>query len=158
MQIKGINTNDFEKYGKLLSANNEIPETKDMFSAYWHDTSGDLFGSKEIVTGYLSIKKQPLTMDVMERHNAYGEIFATVRGRGILPVCVEGEDADFSKTEYFHVKTGDVFLIKKGVWHKPAMPLGENIDFFMVLPKDILKDIEKITLNTPVKIHLPEPL
>ena len=141
--IQNITAEAFAPYGKLFKAGEGDPASHDDISAYWHDVCGDMLGSDDIVTGFLTVRSQPMLADELERHQIFGEVFITVGGEGILAVAPAGDSMDTESVELFRVRPGDAFLLKKGVWHKPPVPAKEEISFFMVLPKDILSDIDK---------------
>jgi len=145
-EIMDISDISFEKYGKLFVKSSDIPESYDEKSSYWHNIQKDNLNTKSITVGYLSINAQPLDSGIieMERHVRFGEIFITISGEGILPVCGKADAPSEKNIEFYRVKTGDAFLIYDGVWHIP--PIVRNcgeINFIMIVPNDILSDINK---------------
>ena len=148
-KITEISDISFAKYGKLFVKNSGIPDSFDEKSSYWHNIQKDNLKTQNITVGYLSINEQPPDSNIfditeMERHVRFGEIFITVSGEGILPVCNKSDVPCKNNIEFYRVKTGDAFLIYDGVWHIP--PIARNcgeINFIMIVPDDILNDIDK---------------
>jgi ureidoglycolate hydrolase len=137
----------FAPFGELVGVPEGVADVQELFLSYWHGLYSDAFGGG-LATGFLQIRKQPMSFTQMERHLRFGEIFIPVRGSGVLPVIpadslLTDGSPDTSKTVFYAVQPGQAFLIKKGVWHFPPLPIGDTIDFFMVLPQDILSDIDK---------------
>jgi ureidoglycolate hydrolase len=156
--IKNLNEKDFSKYGKYIRRPQIVSNDKGDYHCYWHDLIKSELSNESITTGFLTIYKQPYIVNEVERHQRFGEIFITVSGKGILTVaesdaCVDGE-IDKSKVEYFLLNPGDAVLLTKGVWHKPPVPIDDAVDFLMVLPEDILSDIDIMKLNNPLIIPL----
>ena len=145
-EIKEIGDIGFAKYGKLFAKSPDIPDSGGETSSYWHNIQKDSLKTKNITVGYLSISAQPSDHEVeeMERHVRFGEIFMTVSGEGVLPVCGRSDAPCEKNVEFYRVRPGDAFLIYDGIWHIP--PIARNcgeIDFVMIVPEDILGDIDK---------------
>jgi ureidoglycolate lyase len=152
MDLKEISDKSFAKYGKLFAKSlgmADMPDSFDENSSYWHNIQKEHMKSESLTVGYLSVKKQPAKPDVMERHVRFGEIFVTISGGGVLPVCAAA-DAPYEKNiEFYRVKPGDAFLLHDGVWHTPPVAHGcDEIDFIMIVPHDILSDIDKKNVAT----------
>lgn len=146
MNIAEINDISFAKYGKVFGKSSDmasIPDSFDENSSYWHNIQKENLNSKNITVGYLSVKKQPIKPDLMERHLKFGEIFVTISGCGILPVCSAADAPCEKNIEFYKVKPGDAFLIYGGIWHTPPIAYGcDEINFIMIVPDDILNDID----------------
>jgi len=147
MDIKEIHDEGFAKYGKLFSKRlgmADMPDSYGATSSYWHNIQKDSLNTANITVGYLSVKKQPPVPGVMERHVKFGEIFVAISGEGVLPVCPAADAPCEKDMEFYRVKPGDAFLIYGGVWHTPPIAHGcDEIDFIMIVPEDILGDIDK---------------
>jgi ureidoglycolate lyase len=152
--IKDTNQENFKQYGIFISRPQSSAQVDEEKLKYWHNIYKSNLNTNDITMGFLSISKQEMIIKELERHKKYGEIFITVKGEGVLPVAKADNNAaqpDIESVEFFNLKPGDAVLINKGVWHLPPLPFTDSIDFLMVLPVEILDDLDKVQI-TPIKL------
>lgn len=145
--ILELNEENFEPYGKIVDIPSSVAAVEKLNLTYWHELYKEEL-KDDICLGFLQIRNQQMVINEMERHLDNCEIFIPVSGKAIMPFAPANCENDIemgpdeSKVVFFILDGSKSFLINKGVWHTPALPLAEAINFLMVLPKGILNDID----------------
>jgi ureidoglycolate hydrolase len=148
---------NFKKYGKIIDLDQPSGTITAGLLDYWPLYS---ISCKLPNAGILEIRRQENTeITVLERHLLYEELFIPVSGIGIMPFAPASDhddmdaEPDVAKMEAFVVDGTKAFVVKKGVWHYPARPIGNVIRFLMVVSEECGLDLYNKDI-TPVSVIL----
>jgi ureidoglycolate hydrolase len=148
IKSKQISTENFKKFGKVVTAPKGEPTLQSTDYKFWSDIANyHIEGETEI--GICTVYKQPKNeITGMERHLRTPEILIPIDAPFTLPLLLDGkreEDADA-----FQCNLGEAVIINKAVWHSACLPVGkEESSYFVIFRKGTPnEDVEKKNIKT----------
>lgn len=145
MRIKAehITTENFSKFGRIVSAPKDKPTSEAEDYKFWSDIADYMIeGSTEI--GLCTVYKQPKAeISGMERHLNTPEILIPIDAPFVLPLLHDGKAG--KEAEAFKVNIGEAVVIDRGVWHGACLPVGKKeCTYFVIFKKSTpFEDVEK---------------
>jgi ureidoglycolate hydrolase len=146
IKIEKISTENFRKFGKIVTAPEGAPTSQAADYKFWSDIA-DYIIEGETEIGICTVYKQPKNeINGMERHLRTPEILIPIDAPFTLPLLLNGEDV--KEAQAFKCNIGEAVIINKGVWHGACLPAGKDeASYFVIFRKGTPHgDVEKKNL------------
>jgi ureidoglycolate hydrolase len=145
MKILKADSENFSRYGKVVSTPSGKPTSEGDDYRFWSDIANyNIEGETEV--GICTVYKQEdEKIYGLERHLRTPEILIPIDAPFILPV--ESEDEN-KQLEYFQVDVGEAVIMNEAIWHGPCLPVGKSDSSYFVIfrRRTPYEDVEKKSL------------
>ena len=151
--IKDITSENFKKYGSVVTFPQQEPAAADKSFKFWSDIAHYSIDS-ETEIGLCTVFQQPETViDGMERHLRTPEILIPIDAPFVLPLLLDDENE--TNVQAFQVDIGEAVVIDPAVWHGACIPVGKKeSSYFVIFRRGTpFQDIEKRSVK-PINIDI----
>ncbi|MBN2413076.1 ureidoglycolate lyase [candidate division KSB1 bacterium] len=155
MKIKSnrINKENFNKFGTVIIIPSGYPNAQTEDYKFWSDIGHyQIDGKTEI--GICTVFKHALNrVTTMERHKQTPEILIPIDAPFVVPLLSDNDVK--TPIQAFQVNIGEGIIINNGVWHGPAIPVGQDQSSYFVIFRlgTPHQDVDELNI-TPVIIDI----